>query len=191
MPPGGAFVRQRHNTSGYSSSGGEELDEEDSAGSPMAWAPSSSSSSSRINGWCHHIENLLWVASAAFIFYYGDLHSNFFSLLLRDSRIRRTALNLGLLCVACDTIIFIYLAFWVRDMVKVDNRWEISSPAAILTATVIGLLAFFLLCLALWPIWRLLTLPLLFTLFMAFVVISPYIPPYVKMKPASDILRLD
>ncbi|KAH9326820.1 hypothetical protein KI387_006998, partial [Taxus chinensis] len=72
-----------------------------------------------------------------------------------------TALNLGVLCIACDTIIFMYLAFWVKDATKVDNRWEISSPAAIPTATMIGLLAFFLFCMALWPIWRLLTLPLL------------------------------
>lgn len=101
------------------------------------------------------------------------------------------ALNLGLLCVACNIGIFLYLSFWVKDMAKVDDRWEILAPAAIPTATVIGLLAFFLFCLALWPIWSFLTLPLLFTLFMAFVVISPYIPTYVKMKPDAYLLRSD
>eukprot|EP00850_Spirogloea_muscicola_P025321 SM002760S10036 [mRNA] locus=s2760:968:1519:- [translate_table: standard] len=39
-------------------------------------------------------------------------------------------------------------------------------------------------CYSLWPIWGILTMPLLFTLFMAFVVVSPYLPPYVR-KPEN------
>lgn len=182
-----AFVRQRYNVSGYSSSGGEDLEEDDASGPSMDYRPQSS----RLNGWYRRFETLVWLASAVFIIYCGDLHSNFLTLLLRDERIKRTALNLGLLCVACNIGIFLYLSFWVKDMAKVDDRWEILSPAAIPTATVIGLLAFFLFCLALWPIWSFLTLPLLFTLFMAFVVISPYIPAYVKMKPDAYLLRSD
>lgn len=181
-----AFVRQRYNASGYSSSGGEDL-EDDASGPSVDYRPQSS----RLNGWCQRLETLVWLASAVFIIYCGDLRSNFFTLLLRDERIKRTALNLGLLCVACNIGIFLYLSFWVKDMAKVDDRWDILAPAAIPTATVIGLLAFFLFCLALWPIWSFLTLPLLFTLFMAFLVISPYIPTYVKMKPDAYSLRLD
>lgn len=181
-----AFVRQRYNASGYSSSGGEDL-EDDASGPSVDYRPQSSG----LNGWCQRLETFVWLASAVFIIYCGDLHSNFFTLLLRDERIKRTALNLGLLCVACNIGIFLYLSFWVKDMVKVDDRWDILAPAAIPTATVIGLLAFFLFCLALWPIWSFLTLPLLLTLFMAFVAISPYIPTYVKMKPDAYSLRLD
>eukprot|EP00249_Psilotum_nudum_P014700 c24955_g1_i3 orf=396-707(+) len=39
--------------------------------------------------WRHRLENLLWIASAIFIIYYGDFRSNLFSLLVSDSRIRR------------------------------------------------------------------------------------------------------
>lgn len=134
-----AFVRQRYNVSGYSSSGGEDLEEDDASGPSMDYRPQSS----RLNGWYRRFETLVWLASAVFIIYCGDLHSNFLTLLLRDERIKRTALNLGLLCVACNIGIFLYLSFWVKDMAKVDDRWEILSPAAIPTATVIGLLAFF------------------------------------------------
>lgn len=78
-----AFVRQRYNASGYSSSGGEDL-EDDASGPSVDYRPQSS----RLNGWCQRLETLVWLASAVFIIYCGDLRSNFFTLLLRDERIK-------------------------------------------------------------------------------------------------------
>lgn len=79
-----AFVRQRYNVSGYSSSGGEDLEEDDASGPSVDYRPQSS----RLNGWYRRLETLVWLASAVFIIYCGDLHSNFLTLLLRDERIK-------------------------------------------------------------------------------------------------------
>jgi hypothetical protein len=91
------------------------------------------------------------------------------------------------LCLAINAIIFAYLAVWLRHILKNEDKWELIAPAAIPTATLVGLTSFLLFSIALWPIWGFLTLPLLFTLFMAFVVVSPYLPPY----GYGDSLRSD
>ncbi|CAL5330178.1 unnamed protein product [Camellia sinensis] len=43
--------------------------------------------------WVEIMENVLWIASAVFIIYYGDRHSNFIVILWHDDRIRRTTNN--------------------------------------------------------------------------------------------------
>lgn len=151
--------------------------------STLCFSPHSPSSAAL---WRHRLENLLWIASAVFIIYYGDFRSNLLVLLLGDPRIRRTPFNLGLACVLMDLGIFLYLAFRLRFSQKVEERLEISVPGAIPAATMIGLAAFVLFSFALWPIWNFLTLPMLFTLFMAFVVVSPYLLPQVNVKLDAD-----
>lgn len=123
-------------------------------------------------------ENLLWLAAAVFAIYYGDSRHHLFHVLFYDTRIRRFPFQLGLLGLAINTAIFTYLAIWLRHILKTEDKWELIAPAAIPTATLVGLTSFLLFSIALWPIWGFLTLPLLFTLFMALVVISPYLPPY-------------
>jgi hypothetical protein len=39
--------------------------------------------------WRQRVEDLLWLASSCFILYYGDLETNFFSLLANDPRVWR------------------------------------------------------------------------------------------------------
>lgn len=80
---GGGFMRQRH-SQGYSSSG-DEL-EDDACSRPR---PSSPPCLLRGRTWIEILENFLWLASAAFIIYFGDRHSNLIYLLLHDDRIRR------------------------------------------------------------------------------------------------------
>lgn len=139
--------------------------------------------------WRHRLENLLWIASAAFIIYYGDFRSNLIALLVSDARIRRTPFNLGLACVVVDLSICLYLVFRLRFTDRMEERLEIVAPGAIPAATMIGLAAYILFSVALWPIWSFLTLPMLFTLFMALVVLAPYLVPYVDIKVDIDALR--
>eukprot|EP00850_Spirogloea_muscicola_P002483 SM000009S23612 [mRNA] locus=s9:1037540:1038456:- [translate_table: standard] len=96
----------------------------------------------------------------------------------------RRPFNVGLLCVAINTCIFLYLAVWVRHLRNSAEDFNVVAPGAIPTATILGLSSYILFCYSLWPIWGILTMPLLFTLFMAFVVVSPYLPPYVR-KPEN------
>ncbi|CAM6027781.1 unnamed protein product [Sphagnum balticum] len=139
--------------------------------------------------WQRRFENFLWIAAATFAIYYGDSEKHLFHVLFYDPRIRRIPFNLGLVCLAINAVIFAYLAVWLRHIIKTEEKWELIAPAAIPSATLIGLTACLLFSIALWPIWGILTLPLLFTLFMAFVVISPYLPPYSRSDGES--LRSD
>ncbi|KAL5975797.1 hypothetical protein ACLOJK_020125 [Asimina triloba] len=79
-PVGGGFIRQRH-SQGYLS--GDDL--EDDASSAMAFTPAPVP---RSRTWSGIANDVVWVASAALIIYWGDRKSNFISLLLRDERIR-------------------------------------------------------------------------------------------------------
>ncbi|KAL3678241.1 hypothetical protein R1sor_021197 [Riccia sorocarpa] len=139
--------------------------------------------------WKRGVENFLWLSAAAFMLYYGDSHSNFFSVLVSNPRIVRRPFYVGLLCVAINTIIFFYLAVWIRHIRKRNEPWEYIAPGAIPTATILGVGSFFMFVVAFWPVWGFLTLPLMVTLFMAFVIISPYLPPYIKTT--KDAYRAD
>lgn len=79
---GGGFMRQRH-SQGYSSSG-DDLEDDACSRHRHFLAPSPSPKT-----WIEMLENFLWLASAAFILYFGDQKSNMIHLLCHDSRIRR------------------------------------------------------------------------------------------------------
>ncbi|BBH08471.1 hypothetical protein Prudu_020675, partial [Prunus dulcis] len=87
-PTGAGYMRQRH-SQGYASSGD---DLEDDACSVMR---TSSPRSPRVWSRIEIVENVLWLASAAFIVYYGDRKSNLIYLFWHDDRIRRLPLYLG------------------------------------------------------------------------------------------------
>lgn len=82
-PVGGGYMRQRHSQGGYASSGDDLEDDACSRGQPF------SPPIPRARTWVEILENALWIASAMFIIYYGDRHSNFIYLLWHDERIRR------------------------------------------------------------------------------------------------------
>lgn len=81
-PVSGGYMRQRHSP-GYASSG-DDL-EDDACSRPNPFSPPTS----RPRTWVEILENVLWIASALFIIYYGDRHSNFIYILWHDDRIRR------------------------------------------------------------------------------------------------------
>ncbi|CAK9182142.1 unnamed protein product [Ilex paraguariensis] len=179
-PVGGGYMRQRH-SQGYASSG-DDL-EDDACSKP----PSQSPSFPRTRTWLEIVENFLWIASAVFILYYGDRHSNFIYLLWHDGRIRRIPLYLGMFGVSLNVIFFLYTSMLAWGA---SEKWEISSTAALPFITLLGLISFCLFSFALWPIWSFLTIPLLFTLFMACIVILPYLV-LGTFKPQTDLLRTD
>lgn len=83
-PTAGGYMRQRH-SQGYTSSG-DDLEDDACSRPSTPLAPPFPKSRT----WVEIVENLLWLASAVFIVYYGDRHSNFVYLLVHDDRIKRS-----------------------------------------------------------------------------------------------------
>ncbi|XP_010535869.1 PREDICTED: uncharacterized protein LOC104811035 [Tarenaya hassleriana] len=166
--PKGGYMRQRH-SQGYAS-GGDDL--EDDAGSRLQpLLPVSP----RSKTWVEFLENGLWIASAVFIVYFGDRHSNMLHILLHDVRIRRTPLYLGMLGIGVNIIILIYEKMLSWSIRRFEGKWELWNISSLPFITLLGLVSFCLLSFALWPIWGFLSIPLLFTLFMACLVVFPYL----------------
>ncbi|CAN0900242.1 hypothetical protein LINGRAHAP2_LOCUS20736 [Linum grandiflorum] len=92
--------------------------------------------------------------------------------------------------VGFNVLIFLYTSLFAWSVRRFDEKWELSSIAALPWVTVLGLLSFFLFCIALWPIWKIWTLPLLFTLFMAFMIILPSVIVGTLRQP-GDAFRID
>ncbi|KAI5068958.1 hypothetical protein GOP47_0015259 [Adiantum capillus-veneris] len=133
--------------------------------------------------WRQKAEDGLWLASAFFILFFGDFRSNFFSLLASDPRIARAPLLYGTACLLVNCMIL--LLFLVaqpqlkRSSMKIMLvQEEYITAAASTVFTALGFAAFVMLSIALWPVWYILTFPLLFTLFMALVVLSSYALPW-------------
>lgn len=182
-PTGAGYMRQRH-SQGYASSGD---DLEDDACSVMR---SPSPQSPKVWSRIEILENALWLASAAFIVYYGDRKSNMIYIFCHDERIRRLPLYLGMVGVVLNIIIFFYTSMSAWGVRRFDEKWELESITALPFVTLLGGISFCFFCFALWPIWSFLTLPLLFTLFMAGMVICPYIIIGI-FRQQHDVLRTD
>ncbi|XP_058113041.1 uncharacterized protein LOC131256046 [Magnolia sinica] len=166
-PVGGGVMRHRH-SQGYMS--GEDLEDDASSAMPFTVPPLV-----RARTWVEIIEDVLWIASTAFIIYFGDRRSNFIYLLWQDERIRRKALYLGLVGTLVNVGIILYVTLLKWDARKFDDKLEVLTPFSAPIVAIVGLLSFCLLSFALWPIWGFLTLPLLFTLFMASMAVSHYL----------------
>lgn len=180
----GGLMRQRHSQGGYASSGDDLEDDACSRGSPPPLPLH------RPNTWTHLLENFLWIASAIFIVYYGDARSNFIYILWHDHRIRRPALYLGMVGVFLNVGIFSYMNLLAWGIRKTDEKLEVIAPSVAPLVTMVGLASFCSYCIALWPIWSFLSLPLLFTLFMACSVVSPYMM-FGKLRQPIDVFRTD
>ncbi|CAM8960255.1 hypothetical protein QQ045_003070 [Rhodiola kirilowii] len=164
-PVAGGLMRQRHSPR-YASSGDDLEDDAFSRHAATFFGPTQ-----KQRTWIEVLENILWIASAAFIIYYGDRHSNFIYLLWHDNRTRRLPLYLGMVAALVNVVIFFYTN--VLALSFKAGEVELLNPSALPLVTLLGVISFCLFAFALWPIWNILTIPLLFTLFMAIVVITP------------------
>lgn len=162
-------MRQRH-SQGYSSSGDDLEDDACSRLHNPFYPPEQP-----VRSWVEITENVIWIVSAIFVVYFGDRRSNLIFLLWHDDRIRRLPLFLGMVGVVLNVGIFLYTSMFAWSVRRFDEKWELASITALPLVTLLGIISFCLFSFALWPIWSFLTLPLLFTLFMACMVILPHI----------------
>lgn len=184
-PVSGGLMRQRH-SQGYASSGDDLEDDACSRGPP----PPSLLPVNPARTWFEVFENVIWIGSSIFIFFYGDGRSNFVYVLWHDGRIRRPALYLGIVGVFLNVGIFSYMNLLAWGIRKTDEKFDVIAPSAAPLVTMVGIVSFCLFSIALWPIWSFLSLPLLFTLFMASMVVSPYVM-FGKFRQPIDVFRID
>ncbi|KAF6154232.1 hypothetical protein GIB67_001128 [Kingdonia uniflora] len=190
-PKGGiGLMRQRHSQGGYASSGDDLEDDACSRMTPSSATASMIASTTipMARTWIEVMENVLWITSAIFIIYFGDRYSNLIYLLWRDDRIRRTPMYLGIVGIVLNCGILFYMSLIAWGFRKSDEKWDVLTPAIAPFVTLLGLSSYFLFSYALWPIWSFLTLPLLFTLFMACIVLSPYLKFWTFRQP-TVVLR--
>ncbi|KAB2071954.1 hypothetical protein ERO13_A08G239200v2 [Gossypium hirsutum] len=116
---------------------------------------------------------------------------NHFHLQFQELRLGlRMPLYLGLVSTVFSVAIFFYMSILMWSVRRFDEKWELLSINALPFLTLLGLISFCLLCFALWPIWGFLTLPLLFTLFMAGLVVYPHIM-IETLRQQNDSFRID
>ncbi|XP_076930579.1 uncharacterized protein LOC143595455 [Bidens hawaiensis] len=182
-PTGGRNMRQRY-CHGYASSG-DDL-EDDASSVLVLQSPVLTTTST----WNEVFENVAWIVCAGFIVYLGDCQSNLVYVLFNDDRIRRLYMYVGLFGVILNIVYFLYTSVLALNVRKSSENWEITTTFGLTFVTILGLLSFCLFCFALWPIWSFFTLPLVFTLLMASMVILSNLIIR-QQSSSSDILRLN
>ncbi|XP_071724082.1 uncharacterized protein [Rutidosis leptorrhynchoides] len=180
----GGYMRQRQSYDCASS--GDDL-EDDARSIPQSQSPMFPTAKTRVEV----LENVLWIVSAVFIVYFGDCHSNLIYLLFHDTRIRRAQMYVGLFGVSLNVIYFLYTSMSAWSTGESSEKRALSTTYALPLVTILALFSFCLFCFALWPIWSFLTLPLVFTLFMASMVILLYAVPETFMQQPFETFRID
>ncbi|XP_041370561.1 transmembrane protein 128-like [Gigantopelta aegis] len=115
-----------------------------------------------------NFQNILWLLAAMAVFHFTD-----FVLVLRyDPRIDRLWFNIGAILIAINLSIAFFLVVWLTFIKKISSdNWERMYPAAIPIASAAFLGGGICLMVGLWPVWGFLTPPILFIIFMGFVVV--------------------
>ncbi|CAN0593380.1 unnamed protein product, partial [Ectocarpus sp. 12 AP-2014] len=104
---------------------------------------------------------LFWVVVGVAVVYRTD----FIRVLVEDERVDRLWFNIGLVCFSVNAVILAYLTVWLPHVRGIRVSWNVYSPRAIPTATVVGLICALALNMSLWNVWGFLTPLILFAVF--------------------------
>ncbi|CAI5512227.1 unnamed protein product [Closterium sp. Naga37s-1] len=124
------------------------------------------------------VENTIYLLLGCVVLYLGDGSVHFLDVLFRDPRIRWRPLQAAAACAAVNIGIYLYAAVFLRLFRRDTRSYHQSAPGAVAAATAVGLAAYILCSIAFWPVWGILTLPILWVLFMVFAIITSYLPPF-------------
>ncbi|CAM9211362.1 unnamed protein product [Choristocarpus tenellus] len=113
-----------------------------------------------------------WVILGVFVVYQTD----FVKVILEDERINRLWFNVGVLCFGVNIVIMAYLTIWLPHVKGVKVSWNVYSPRAIPTTTVLGLICALTLNVSLWGVWGFLTPLILFAVFISCLFSLHFIP---------------
>lgn len=124
---------------------------------------------SRISAKLHAV---FWVLLAAFVAARTDL----FVVLFSDERVSRFWLDVALLCAGVNACLGLYLTVYLPYIAKITLSWGVYCPRVIPTITGVGCALLLSLVCALWHVFGLLTIPVVFVMFMGFTFLLFLIP---------------
>eukprot|EP00823_Brevimastigomonas_motovehiculus_P009082 TRINITY_DN8763_c0_g1_i1.p1 TRINITY_DN8763_c0_g1~~TRINITY_DN8763_c0_g1_i1.p1 ORF type:complete len:175 (+),score=29.00 TRINITY_DN8763_c0_g1_i1:112-636(+) len=122
-----------------------------------------------------YIQSICWIAAAVFVVYYADI----WRVIKTDSRVNRIFFNGGIFCLTEMLGIFVYAMLWIPfvDKQKVVD-YQIYCPRAVYAFLIGSLASFLCFLIALWPVWRFVTIIILTVLYMASVFIPNFFPSF-------------
>lgn len=123
-------------------------------------------SKSRINP-----HSVFWMVAAMAVFYYTD----FYVAVRFDPRIHRLWLYIGGALIGFNLCVGCYCVLWLSYYKKITD-WEKHSPYIIPIATASFIVGMICSIYALWPVWRVLTPFITFTLFMGVIFLATLLP---------------
>jgi hypothetical protein len=113
-----------------------------------------------------------WVALAVVAVYFTRL----WEVVVLDERVSRGWFNAGVVFLALQVGLVLYLTVWVRYVRRITLEWEAYCPRVLQASVWTGLVAFLLFSVGLWPVFGLLTVPLLLLLVMGLVMSTHFMP---------------
>jgi hypothetical protein len=113
-----------------------------------------------------------WVGLAVFAVVYTQL----WDVVLFDERVSRGWFNGGLVFLAVQVGLVFYLTVWLRYVRGITMEWEAYCPRVLNASIWTGAVAFLLFCVALWPVFGLLTAPLLLLIIMGLIMLTHFMP---------------
>lgn len=136
------------------------------------------------------VEAIFWLLAG-----YATLTgTNFIEVIFTDARINRSFLNAGLVSVALILLVMLYLIFWLSLVHDVDWERLFNAPDtdviaqrsphrenvrhAIGLASVCFALNIFCFPIACWPVWQFWTVPILWVLSMACIMVLHFVPSW-------------
>lgn len=116
---------------------------------------------------------MLWLLASIGVFYVTD----FALVLLYDRRVNRFWLQTGAGFLLLALLCALYCIVWLSCIKKIrSDKWEDHNPFVIPVATVSMLAGGVLVCYSVWPVWSVLTIPIVGIEIMGFIVFIAMIP---------------
>eukprot|EP00752_Nemacystus_decipiens_P017548 g15727.t1 len=145
----------------------------DSNSSPISEAEQSKRRRSQLaDRISNKLHALFWALVGVTVVYRTD----FIRVLMEDERVDRVWFNIGVVCFSVNVVILAYLTVWLPHVRGVKVSWNVYSPRAIPTATVVGLICAVALNVSLWNVWGFLTPLILFAVFIGCLFSLHFVP---------------
>ena len=117
------------------------------------------------------LEALAWVLAAVAVTYY----TNFVKVMFSHKGVNKLFLDLFLVCFGFNTCLTFYIGF-ILPLKGIEDYEKYLGKRVTYIATSLGVLSFFSIVIAVWSCWGFWTIPMIFILFMGFVLSSQFLP---------------
>lgn len=117
-------------------------------------------------------EAVAWVLGSAYLIY----SSNFFKVLYHNERINELFLALFLISICLNVCIAVYVTVIYPYILKIKEPWEKHSPRLLYMGTISGLLCFFSLIIAVWPVFGFKAPLMIFVFLMGYINSAHFLP---------------